>query len=137
MVHRLFFLFVSCPCRQETHAISVSQALDVHKLGQLDQLADMLGQSDDSRLTHSPQYGSGRSEFSYFDGLPESSLPRDELLVAFWRLSAIVNAPPTFSPAIKVMVRAVASAAATAVFFKGDGMTRERGREGGREEVRE
>lgn len=76
---------------QEMHLLTTSQDLDVDKLGRADELANRVGAEE--------------------EGI--------EFLVAFWRLSSISSAPPTFSPHIRLLAFVLMSSAAAPLFFGG------------------
>lgn len=78
-----------CLCRRETVLLTVSQDLDVDKLGRVDELARNIGQD------------------------------KHQVLVAYWQLRAIASSPGTFGLPYRLAAYLMMATAAAPLFFGG------------------
>lgn len=78
-----------CVCRRETVLLTVSQDLDVDKLGRVDELARNIGQD------------------------------KHQVLVAYWQLRAIASSPGTFGLTYRLLAYLMMAASAAPLFFGG------------------
>ena len=78
--------------------VSVTQELDLDKLGRADELARMVGLET--------------------SGNPLSR--KSQVMVAFWQLRSIATSPPTFGPLMQLLATALTAGSSTALFFGGE-----------------
>lgn len=124
--------------------VSVTQELDLDKLGRADELARMVGLSasisstgprgstndeDDDDLSTAggglfsgggPGRGGSRSPRPSGSPPPPSLSRGTQVMVAFWQLRSIATSPPTFGPLWQLIGTGLTAGTSTALFFGGE-----------------